>query len=422
MRLNFWEAETALLCALFLSVFSLSMTACSNDDSSSPSAVESADDESSDSKSSSSNKDSKSSGSENSKSSASENTKSSSSEKSKSSSSAMAKSSSDENSKSSSSGNSKSSSSGNSKSSSSGTAKSSSSGSDSPSSSGGMNPGDMNLVTCVTEGLVVSRLDDKYKRVDYVCKDSLWIVVEPASSSSGAIHYGMSEQFNSSASFTEFVDKRDKNVYKTVVFSRGGVSFEIFAQNLNYGKQIMSTATEFDDSVVEKYCYDDDPYFCENGFGGLYSWSEAMGLPKACDSIAMGSATACPTSIAPDVEESEWIYVQVQGICPDGWHIMNEFEWTSMVGLENYVLDLMSSEFGSMDDYGVALLPGGVLNTAVSVYYTAMGKHGYMWLPQEYVRNAGRTVVYSNLEWLEDDSFYKKANGMSIRCVKDYKK
>ena len=43
-----------------------------------------------------------------------------------------------------------------------------------------------------------------------------------------------------------------------------------------------------------KYCYNDDPLHCEHNLGGLYTWSNAMGLPAACDTVAVGSE-GCPS-------------------------------------------------------------------------------------------------------------------------------
>ena len=32
--------------------------------------------------------------------------------------------------------------------------------------------------------------------------------------------------------------------------------------------------------MVEKVCYNDDEWYCDNGFGGMYTWSEAMNIPQ----------------------------------------------------------------------------------------------------------------------------------------------
>ena len=113
----------------------------------------------------------------------------------------------------------------------------------------------------------------------------------------------------------------------------GYYQYEYFAENLNYGKQITG-GTEQTDST--KYCYGDDPWYCENHYGGLYRWSVAMGFPRACDTVALGSGPSCPDTITLpvfDVYPKEApFFVQVQGICPDGWHVMNEGEWSDILG------------------------------------------------------------------------------------------
>lgn len=285
---------------------------------------------------------------------------------------------------------------------------------------GQLSEGDMDRVTCVTEGLVTYYVNDDRKRVAQICHDGLWEIVESSSSSSDG-HYVMDDQFNTLIKYSDFVDERDGQTYRTVVVDESE-KFEIFAENLNYGKQIFSTETIFDDTKVEKYCYNDDSWFCENGFGGLYTWSEAMGLPKACDSLLTGSDPKCPDFLVTGiVDNSDWMYVQIQGICPDGWHLLNEYEWMTLTGGTQYVGDLMSQVFGSMDDDGLSILPAGVLNTAKRIDYELVSKDGFYWLSQEYNSIGAYTIWFSLSKWYSQGNEYKKTNGMSVRCVKDYK-
>ena len=99
--------------------------------------------------------------------------------------------------------------------------------------------------------------------------------------------------------YFEFEDPRDGRKYKYLKFEGRSEDFDAFttfyvmAENLNYGKMIPSGTTKFDDSVTEKLCYVDDEWFCDNHFGGLYTWAEAMNLPKVCDSVAVDSNDAC---------------------------------------------------------------------------------------------------------------------------------
>ena len=169
----------------------------------------------------------------------------------------------------------------------------------------------------------------------YICTSGAWVVYVASSSSaaSSSSYYNMDSLFNSieNLSYGEFTDPRDNQTYKTIVVNPGELfEYEIFAENLNYGREI-SGGTEQTDST--KYCYDDDPWYCEHHFGGLYQWSTAMGFPSACNDVKAGSTAVCSDSIVLSTEYSEpEFYVQHQGICPDGWHVMNEGEWAAVIG------------------------------------------------------------------------------------------
>ena len=82
------------------------------------------------------------------------------------------------------------------------------------------------------------------------------------------------------------------------------------SENLNIGTRIdeVTTSTNEDgvNSVIEKYCYNNNESYCDI-YGGLYQWNEAMNYN----------------------EENS------QGICPDGWHIPTVQEWTDLIDYIN---------------------------------------------------------------------------------------
>ncbi|MFA5249646.1 MAG: FISUMP domain-containing protein [Candidatus Paceibacterota bacterium] len=87
------------------------------------------------------------------------------------------------------------------------------------------------------------------------------------------------------------------------------------AENLNVGTRLdaMPEAEEgdwqwFSCQNIEKYCYDNNDSNCDSD-GGLYQWHQAM-----CGDLAEGA----------------------QGICPSGWHVPTNNEWSV---LENYLKD-----------------------------------------------------------------------------------
>ncbi|MCX6246812.1 MAG: hypothetical protein NTW10_03670, partial [Bacteroidetes bacterium] len=128
-----------------------------------------------------------------------------------------------------------------------------------------------------------------------------------------AINYLYSNTWGCSASATQNIsvvgavlfacnniltDIRDNKQYPTVKL---GTQCWM-AKNLDYGIQIPSTSMQRDNCVVEKYCFTDNGANCTS-MGGLYQWDELMRFENSA---------------------------AVQGICPPGWHIPAESDWTTL--------------------------------------------------------------------------------------------
>ncbi|MDD4554030.1 MAG: FISUMP domain-containing protein [Bacteroidales bacterium] len=79
------------------------------------------------------------------------------------------------------------------------------------------------------------------------------------------------------------------------------------AANLNRGVQTSSSQVQFDNCIDEKFCYGNDPAKCSK-YGGLYQWDEMMRY----DDVPAG-----------------------QGICPPGWHVPTENDWTVLCNYYN---------------------------------------------------------------------------------------
>lgn len=274
---------------------------------------------------------------------------------------------------------------------------------------------------CTVEGEVTLFVEDG-ARINYICTDGFWVVVPESSSSSArssSSYYNLDSLFNSNVTYGEFVDERDGQKYRTITIRypyKEADSITIMAQNLNYGKQIMHETTEFDDSVAEKYCYNDDPWYCENGFGGLYSWSETLGLPKICDSTSLGSIPECPA-----IEDLKYGYTIHQGVCPDGWHVMTNREWNTLDGKYEYPYPIVSQAMEGSNGTGFsALLGGGVgaFNAPDENVFGYIGKYGFFWYPNESDREGARTKGFASGKYYSRESY--KRNGASVRCTKDY--
>ncbi len=102
--------------------------------------------------------------------------------------------------------------------------------------------------------------------------------------------FGKSQTFNCG---DNFIDNRDGKSYKTVAIGKQCW----MAENLNIGNKIKGTIEQTDNSIIEKYCYNDSIKNCDI-YGGLYQWYEAT--------------------------------EKTQGICPMGWHIPSHNEWTTL--------------------------------------------------------------------------------------------
>ena len=280
--------------------------------------------------------------------------------------------------------------------------------------------------------------------ITYRCINGHWVLQSSSStvsSSSSSKYYDMSRLFVSENdySYGEFTDPRDGQVYKTISYELGYEildSITYFAQNLNYGKMIPG-GTQMTDST--KFCYDDDPWYCDNGFGGLYTWAAVMNFPAACDSFAIGSAK-CPVEY--DLMKSKipyfqnkFNYVMHQGICPEGWHVMNEEEWAMVMkgsGSRDGASYLGAVLWGS-NQRGFSLLPAGMLRTQRTntpenyVMYTDFDEYAIHWIPGDYHGSLERdsTASYGNAVTVASDRMdrsagSKKIDGLSIRCTKDY--
>jgi uncharacterized protein (TIGR02145 family) len=237
----------------------------------------------------------------------------------------------------------------------------------------------------------------------------------------------MTNQFNEKVSYGEFTDPRDGQTYRTVELKNGVFmeSYTVFAENLNYGKMISGGSVQEDST---KYCYDDDPWYCENGWGGLYTWSRAMNFPAVCDSFSVASEK-CPNkfNLESDNEEfnGKYYFVQHQGICPEGWHIMNENEWVEISEKSSRDVALyMGSKvagFGS-NDYGLSILPAGYwidYGNEHNQFYEIKVQSNF-WMPQQADTDLKAYMTSVSRKNFSRNFPVSKNYGNSIRCVKNY--
>ncbi|MBR5414012.1 MAG: hypothetical protein IK114_13415 [Fibrobacter sp.] len=258
-----------------------------------------------------------------------------------------------------------------------------------------------------------------------VCRSGQWLnldSLEQANAPSSSSYFDMTEQFNEKVSYGEFTDPRDGHKYRTVeIYDKVyDVTYTIFAENLNFGKMVPG-GTVLGDSA--KYCYDNDSWYCNNGWGGLYTWSAAMNIPSICDSVKLGSekcSYSFPMGKAGKMEKSEIVQ---QGVCPEGWHIMNDNEWANLQEKSgNSVAHYMGSKvagFGN-NDYGLSILPTGCW-IPLGGKFDSIKKYSLYWLPQQYpdYDDSAYGVIIQSRD-VSRTARSVKTQAFPVRCVKNY--
>jgi len=166
------------------------------------------------------------------------------------------------------------------------------------------------------------------------------------------------------------------------------------------------------DYVVEgSKCYDNKVANC-NTYGRLYDWATAMALPSSCNSNTCSSQ----------------VQTKHKGICPSGWHIPSNAEWTT---LTTYVgssagtklkaasgwNDYQGASGNGTDEFGFSALPGGHGYSGGD--FGNVGNLGYWWSATDYNANYayGRDMFYSYDD--VDDNGINKSGLFSVRCLQD---
>jgi uncharacterized protein (TIGR02145 family) len=156
-------------------------------------------------------------------------------------------------------------------------------------------------------------------------------------------------------------------------------------ENLNIGTLINVTLDQSNNSIIEKYCYNNDSIKCSI-YGGLYQWDEAM-------QYTTGEAA--------------------KGICPIGWHIptWNEFTILSTsISNNGYNLEEIGQGFGTNVSGFSALLAG----TSYNGTFNFFNSDAFFWSskPSYYFE------LISNDPTILGGPTDKKVGG-SIRCIND---
>jgi uncharacterized protein (TIGR02145 family) len=161
-------------------------------------------------------------------------------------------------------------------------------------------------------------------------------------------------------------------------------------ENLDVGTMISSSTAQTNNSIIEKYCYGDDPNNCDI-YGGLYQWNEAM----------------------------QYVTTEgTQGICPPGWHIPSKADY-------QVLLDEVGHDAQSLTEAGQGV-PAGTNYSGFSALFAGyfilsgfggLGISASIWTSTESAfPDAADYLAIGNITGFGTSL---QESGFSIRCIKD---
>jgi uncharacterized protein (TIGR02145 family) len=127
-----------------------------------------------------------------------------------------------------------------------------------------------------------------------------------------------------------------------------------------------------------------------------------------------------------------WYTVNTGKLCPTGWHVPTDIEWTTLTTFlggelvagsklkETDVTHWLSPNTGATNESGFTALPGGYrFGSFGNGMFFSIGVSGYWWSSTEYnTYNAWyRSVDYDGSDVYRNGS--SKNNGFSVRCLRD---
>jgi uncharacterized protein (TIGR02145 family) len=148
-------------------------------------------------------------------------------------------------------------------------------------------------------------------------------------------------------------------------------------------------------------------------YGRLYTWAATMG--KSEDECGYGHSCDLGSG-------------NVQGVCPDGWHVPTLDEWEALsvaVGGWSTAGQKLKATTGwyaysgitNEDAYGFAALPAGYYRNG---YFHSVGSYAHFWSANENnIMSAYKVMLRFDKDNLESDDRYLKSYSFSVRCLKD---
>jgi uncharacterized protein (TIGR02145 family) len=120
----------------------------------------------------------------------------------------------------------------------------------------------------------------------------------------------------------------------------------------------------------------------------------------------------------------------VQGICPTGWHLPTDGEWTTLTDYlggisvaggkmkETGTAHWSPPNTGATNSSGFTALPGGYRNYVGSFNYLTY--NAFFWSSSHYgATSAWSRSLYYNFEYVTRDYYNNTLYGFSVRCLQN---
>ena len=196
------------------------------------------------------------------------------------------------------------------------------------------------------------------------------------------------EYLNPDVSYGEMLDKRDNQVYRTLVISNHVWT----AQNMNY--EIVSE----EGKSANNWCYNNEPDYCKK-FGRLYNWEAA------------------------------------QKVCPEGWHLPTAEEWLELIedhtceitqegnfpnqyhcaGTLLKTVDGWEDGLTNTNEYGFSVMAAGF---KIPKGFGGEGVMGEFWTSTDETETYAAFVEFGRVQDYVEIALTDKSYGLSVRCVK----
>ncbi|MCX6256958.1 MAG: hypothetical protein NTW49_03530 [Bacteroidia bacterium] len=211
---------------------------------------------------------------------------------------------------------------------------------------------------------------------------------------------------------TDAVNDYDGNVYNTVqIGSQCWIKQNLATTHYSDGTALVdgTNAGNISGNYTTKYWFVYNNNISNKAtYGLLYTWAAVMN--------GAASSAANPSG--------------VQGVCPTGWHVPSDAEWTQLTNFlggesvagsklkEAGTSHWVSPNTGAINTSGFTALPGGYRGSSGTFYN--IGSSGYWWSSTEYTTNNAwdRHMNYNSSYVSRNGNL--EVDGYSVHCVRDY--